>query len=50
VATKQALKVFVSYSYSDEELKQELVKHLYPLTRLGMIESWDDRLIKPGDE
>jgi hypothetical protein len=50
VAPKQALKVFVSYSHSDEELKQELVKHLYPLTRLGMIESWDDRLIKPGDE
>lgn len=50
VAPKKALKVFISYSHSDEELKQELVKHLYPLTRLGMVESWDDRQIKPGDE
>ena len=48
--TKKSLKVFVSYSHRDEELKQEMVKHLYPLTHLGMVESWDDRQIKPGDE
>jgi hypothetical protein len=50
VEHKNALKVFVSYSHSDEDVKQELVKHLYPLTRLRMIESWDDRQIKAGDE
>lgn len=47
---KKALKVFISYSHVDEEVKLELGKHLYPLTRLGMVDSWDDRQIKPGEE
>ena len=34
----------------DEELKNELVKHLEPLRRLNLIETWHDRKIKPGDE
>jgi hypothetical protein len=46
----QALKVFVSYSHADELLKSELLKHLEPLRRLGLIESWHDRKLKPGQE
>jgi hypothetical protein len=44
------ISVFVSYSHHDEEIKKELVKHLEPLHRLGWIEAWHDRLIKPGEE
>ena len=29
VTHKRALKVFISYSHSDEEVKKELIKHLY---------------------
>jgi hypothetical protein len=44
------LKAFVSYSHADEGLKDALIKHLHPLQRLGLLESWNDRKIKPGDE
>lgn len=50
VAPKKALRIFTSYSHVDEEMRLELGKHLYPLTRMGMVDSWDDRQIKPGDE
>ena len=46
----KGLDVFVSYAHSDEGLKVELLKHLNPLSRLGMIEAWHDRKIKPGDD
>lgn len=46
----QALKVFVSYSHADENLKNNLVQHLKPLERLGLIQGWHDRMIKPGEE
>lgn len=46
----QKLRVFVSYSHADEALKKKLLQHLQPLKRLHLIESWDDRAIKPGDD
>lgn len=46
----EALKVFVSYSHADETLKKELLKHLEPLKRLNLIEAWNDRELKGGDE
>jgi TIR domain len=49
-AAPQKLKAFVSYSHADEGLKDEFIKHLHPLQRLGLIENWNDRKIKPGDE
>ena len=49
VATRR-LKAFVSYSHADEALKSEFIKHLHPLQRLGLLENWNDRNIKPGDE
>ena len=46
----EALSVFISYSHRDEELKDELLKHLSPLKRLNLIGVWHDRKIEPGDK
>ena len=42
--------VFFSYSHADEELRNELEKHLAGLLRQGVITTWHDRRIGPGDE
>ena len=44
------LKVFVSYCHEDEEFKNALLKHLKPLERLNLINSWHDGKIKPGED
>jgi hypothetical protein len=44
------LEVFISYAHEDEELRQQLVTHLRPLEREGLISGWHDRLIMPGIE
>jgi hypothetical protein len=46
----KALSCFVSYSHADEPLKNDLLKHLSPLTRLKLIETWHDRKLKAGDD
>ncbi len=46
----KAVKIFVAYSHADEQLKNDLLKHLEPLKRLGLIEAWHDRKLKAGDE
>jgi hypothetical protein len=48
--TNEGLKLFISYSHSDEELKNELIKHLEPLRHRNMIEEWHDRKITAGKE
>lgn len=42
--------VFMSYSHADEDLRNELEKHLAGLKRQGAITTWHDRRIAPGDE
>jgi len=44
----QPLKVFISYAHEDEAERDELGKHLAPLTREGLIDAWYDRLITAG--
>lgn len=41
---------FISYSHADAKLKADLVTHLTPLKRLGIISTWNDQEIKAGDE
>ena len=41
--------VLVSYSHVDVAFKNELLKHIEPLKRSGLIDTWHDGLIKPGD-
>ena len=43
------ISAFVSYSHQDAKLKAELLKHLAPLERLGLVNHWDDGEIKAGD-
>src|SRR5712692_847076 len=33
----KALTVFIAYSHADEQLKNELLKHLEPLKQLGLV-------------
>lgn len=44
------IKVFFSYSHQDESYRDELEKHLMALKRQGVIDSWHDRRILPGEE
>jgi hypothetical protein len=46
----KAVTAFISYSHVDTKLKVDLLKHLAPLKRLGLIEDWHDQEIKAGDE
>lgn len=44
------IRLFLSYSHQDEDLRKELGKHLAALRRDGVIDIWQDRRIGPGDE
>ena len=44
------LTLVFSYAHADEELRNELEKHLSPLKRMGRIDTWHDRRIVPGEE
>lgn len=45
----KTIKLFYSYSHDDTEYKKKLEKHLTILKRQGLLESWDDTQILPGD-
>jgi hypothetical protein len=44
------MEVFLSYSHRDEDLRNELEKHLSILKRQGAIDVWSDHRIGPGEE
>ncbi|HET6977941.1 MAG TPA: TIR domain-containing protein [Pyrinomonadaceae bacterium] len=44
------LKIFISYSHKDESFKDDLVTMLDGLQRRGIVDTWQDRRIEPGDE
>lgn len=44
-----ALRFFISYSHADETAKKNLLKHLEPLKKMKLIETWDDRRINAGE-
>ena len=44
------IRIFYSYSHSDEHLRNDLETHLSILKRQGLIEEWHDRKIVPGTE
>jgi hypothetical protein len=44
-----SLRVFVSYSHVDEDMKKELEKYLIQLIRSNKISAWNDRKLMAGD-
>jgi hypothetical protein len=40
---------FISYTHADTALKEQLVRHLAPLRREGLIDLWHDGLLRPGE-
>lgn len=44
------IKIFISYAHEDEKYKDELAKHMSALVRQGVLEEWNDRKIKSGEE
>ncbi|MEL7426834.1 MAG: TIR domain-containing protein [Bacteroidota bacterium] len=43
-------KIFISYARKDREWVEKLQIHLVSLQRQGLVDSWDDSRIKPGDQ
>jgi hypothetical protein len=50
MAEEEALKLFFSYSHTDEALRNELGNHLKILEYQKLISGWHDRKILPGEE
>ena len=50
MASNAPLEVFYSYAHEDEDLRDELEKHLKLLQRNGLIANWHDRGIGAGGE
>ncbi len=48
--SREPVEVFFSYSHRDEQLKDELLKHLSLLRRGNVIAAWHDRKIGAGRE
>jgi len=46
----KSVELFISYSHRDEQLRQQLDKHLASLKRQKVIEAWHDRKIEAGME
>ena len=44
------MRLFLSYSHQDEDLRKEVEKHLAALRWDGVIDIWQNRRIGPGDE
>lgn len=49
-ALNEVVEIFFSYAHEDEELRDQLAKHLKLMERQGLIESWYDREITGGQE
>ena len=47
--SREGFRVAFSYSHKDEELRDQLETHLKLLQRQGVISTWHDRTIMPGD-
>jgi hypothetical protein len=43
-------RIFISYAHEDEELKNELDKHLKALKRSSKVEVWNDRKLMAGED
>ncbi|WP_295447241.1 toll/interleukin-1 receptor domain-containing protein [uncultured Thiodictyon sp.] len=46
---ERPFELFVSYSHKSEPIKDRLLVHLAPLKRAGLVATWTDREIPPGE-
>lgn len=46
----EPVRVFLSYSHADDDMREKLARHLTILVRGGVISTWHDRMILPGEE
>jgi hypothetical protein len=46
--TPQGKKLFISYAREDSKYKEHLEKHLYPLSKRGLLDTWSDSNIQAG--
>ncbi len=44
------MRLFLSYSHQDDDLRKAAEKHLAALRRDGVVDIWQDRRIGPSDE
>lgn len=44
------IRVFLSYAHEDKAGKEQLIRHLNPMIRQGVLEIWHDREILPGGD
>jgi len=42
--------VFVAYSHRDDDLRKKIEAHFAAMKRSGLISTWSDQLIRPGNE
>lgn len=50
MTTERTFAVLYSYAHADEDLRQQLEKHLALLRRQGIVDQWHDRKIGAGSE
>lgn len=48
VTMPESGKIFISYSHKDKKFLDELLIHLKPLVREGILSTWSDKQIEPG--
>ncbi|MBN2589590.1 MAG: toll/interleukin-1 receptor domain-containing protein [Sedimentisphaerales bacterium] len=48
--SSKPISIFFSYTHRDQKLRDQLEEQLSFLKRVGEIETWHDRIIRPGDE
>jgi hypothetical protein len=47
---EKSVSLFYSYAHEDESFRRAIGKHLASAERMGIIASWHDRQILPGQE
>lgn len=50
LSTEQGINIFISYSHKDRLYLEEFKSHLKSLERIGLVNSWHDRMISAGSE
>jgi parallel beta-helix repeat protein len=50
IVSSKGIKLFISYSHKDDELRTELEKHLSALNHQGLVSAWHDRKIGAGED